>query len=77
MENWKISGFAYEPGLETGSPLLINPPSLFEARITKLVPGGDHTVYVDEMISVGLRDVEASPLQRWLYEVRELRRRAF
>ena len=69
--NGDINGFAYEPGPETGAPLLTDLPGWFEARVTGAVPGGDHTVYVAEVISVGLRDAEARSLEMgstgWFY----------
>ena len=65
VEARKINGLAFEPGPETGAPLLIDLPAWFEARVTDTVKRGDHTVFVAEVIGVGLRDPEAKPLEMW------------
>ncbi len=49
-------------GPSTGSPLLVDLQAWFEARVTDVVPRGDHTVYVAEVVEVGLRS-EAKPLE--------------
>jgi flavin reductase (DIM6/NTAB) family NADH-FMN oxidoreductase RutF len=65
VEGNKINGLAFEPGPETGAPLLIDLPAWFEARVTDTVKRGDHTVYVAELINAGVRDSEATPLELW------------
>jgi flavin reductase (DIM6/NTAB) family NADH-FMN oxidoreductase RutF len=60
-----INGLAFEPGPETGAPLLLDLPAWFEARVTDTVKRGDHTVVVAEVINAGLRDPDATPLEMW------------
>ncbi len=57
-----INGYAFEPGPETGAPLILDAPAWFEARVTDAVKRGDHTVFVAEVISVGIRNPDARPL---------------
>ena len=66
-----INGYAYEPGPETGAPLLRDLPAWLEARVTDQVRRGDHTVFVAEVINAGLRHPDAAPLRlsdtHWSY----------
>jgi flavin reductase (DIM6/NTAB) family NADH-FMN oxidoreductase RutF len=57
-----INGYRYEPGPETGSPLIVDLPYWFECRVTDTVKGGDHTVFVAEVLSAGVRDDSVVPL---------------
>ncbi len=65
VEGGRLNGYAFEPGPETGAPLLTDLPAWFEARVTDAVKRGDHTVFVAEVINVGLRDPNAKPLVMW------------
>ena len=60
--NGKLNGYAYEAGPKTGAPLLLDLPAWFEARVTEVVKGGDHTIYVAEVINAGLRDPDAAAM---------------
>ena len=62
VEGNTINGYAFEPGPETGSPLLTDLPYWFECRVTDSVPRGDHTVFVAETVSAGVRDDSVVPL---------------
>lgn len=62
IEGRKINGYAFEAGPETSAPLLLDLPAWFEARVTDVIKRGDHTVFVAEVISVGLRNPEAEPM---------------
>lgn len=62
VEDSRINGYAYEPGALTGAPVLTDLPMWFEARVTDSVKRGDHTVYVAELVSCGVRDEDARPL---------------
>jgi flavin reductase (DIM6/NTAB) family NADH-FMN oxidoreductase RutF len=62
VEGSTINGYEFEPGPETGSPLLVELPYWFECRVTDTVKGGDHTVFVGEVVSAGVRDESATPL---------------
>jgi len=57
-----LNGYEFEAGPETGSPLLLDLPSWFEARVTDVIKKGDHSVFVAEVVSVGVRYPEAMPL---------------
>ena len=57
-----INGYRFEPGPETGAPLLLDLPYWFEARVTDTIKGGDHTVFVAEVVSAGVRDDSVTPL---------------
>ena len=59
----RLNGLAFEPGPATGAPLLLDLPAWFEARVTDAIKRGDHTVFVAEVINVGIRDTEAKPLE--------------
>jgi flavin reductase (DIM6/NTAB) family NADH-FMN oxidoreductase RutF len=65
IEGDRINGYLFEAGEETGSPWLLEAPACFEARVTDSVKGGDHTVYVAQVISARLRDGQAKPLIMW------------
>jgi flavin reductase (DIM6/NTAB) family NADH-FMN oxidoreductase RutF len=54
--------YRYEPGPGTGAPLLTDVPAWIEARVTDRVERGDHTVFVAEVVSAGVRDAAAKPL---------------
>jgi flavin reductase (DIM6/NTAB) family NADH-FMN oxidoreductase RutF len=62
VEGGRLNGYAFERGPSTGAPLLLDLPAWFEARVTDTVRRGDHTVFVAEVVGVGLRDPEATPL---------------
>ena len=48
--------------LKTGCPLIVDLPYWFECRVTDTVKRGDHTVFVGETVSAGVRDDSAVPL---------------
>jgi flavin reductase (DIM6/NTAB) family NADH-FMN oxidoreductase RutF len=62
VEEGRLNGYAFEPGPETGAPLLRDTPYWFEARVTDTVKRGDHTVFVAEVVNAGVRDDTATPL---------------
>jgi flavin reductase (DIM6/NTAB) family NADH-FMN oxidoreductase RutF len=53
----RLNGYRVETG-ETGAPLLVDPPAWFECRIVNEVGGGDHTVFIGEVVSAGVRSDE-------------------
>jgi flavin reductase (DIM6/NTAB) family NADH-FMN oxidoreductase RutF len=57
-----INGHKFERGPSTGSPLIVELPYWFEARVTDTVARGDHTVFVAEVIDAGVRDDAVTPL---------------
>lgn len=71
IEPGRINGYPYESGPATGAPLLLDLPAWFEARVTDVVKGGDHTVFVAKVLNSGLRDEKAKPLAlgdtKWSY----------
>src|SRR6185437_3658847 len=46
----KLNGYRVETG-ETGAPLLVDPPAWFECRVRDQVGGGDHTIFVGEVVN--------------------------
>jgi len=62
LEGDTINGHRFEPGPQTGAPLLVELPYWFEARVTDTVERGDHTVFVAEVVGAGVRDEEAAPM---------------
>lgn len=65
VEGDRINGLAFEPAPNSGAPLLLDTPAWFEARVADAVKRGDHTVFVAEVIAVGVRDRQAKPLVMW------------
>jgi flavin reductase (DIM6/NTAB) family NADH-FMN oxidoreductase RutF len=57
-----LNGYRFEPGPTTGSPLLVDLPYWFEARVTDTIKRGDHTVFVAEVVDAGVRDESVTPL---------------
>ena len=62
VQDNRINGYPFEPGPQTGAPLLLDLPAWFEARVTDMVKRGDHSVVVAEVINAGLRQQDATPL---------------
>lgn len=62
LEDGKLNGLAFEPGEATGAPVLLDTPYWFEARVTDTVTGGDHTIFVAEVVGAGVREEGAAPL---------------
>jgi flavin reductase (DIM6/NTAB) family NADH-FMN oxidoreductase RutF len=62
VEDSTMNGYVFEPGPATGSPLFPDTPAWFEARVRDVVKGGDHTVFVAEVIEAGVRDAAAKAL---------------
>jgi len=46
---------------ETGSPILEGALAYFDCRLTERHPGGDHTVFLGEIVAAGYRE-DAAPL---------------
>jgi flavin reductase (DIM6/NTAB) family NADH-FMN oxidoreductase RutF len=62
VEEDRMNGLRYEPGQATGSPIFLELPAWFEARVTDAVERGDHTVFVAEVVNAGVREKDAKPL---------------
>lgn len=62
VEEGLINGQAFTDGPATGSPLITATPYWWECRLTDTVTGGDHTIFVGEVVEAGVRDGEAEPL---------------
>jgi flavin reductase (DIM6/NTAB) family NADH-FMN oxidoreductase RutF len=56
----RLNGYLIESS-PNGIPLLVDPPAWFECRVVNEVHGGDHTVFVAEVVEAGVRK-EAEPL---------------
>jgi flavin reductase (DIM6/NTAB) family NADH-FMN oxidoreductase RutF len=63
VEGFKMNGYVFEPGPTTGSPLFPDNPAWFEAQVRGTLKGGDHTIFVAEIIEAGVRDPEAVALK--------------
>ena len=62
VEGSHLNGHEFEPGPETGAPLILATPYWFECRVTDTVERGDHTIFVAEVVNAGVRDPESAPL---------------
>jgi flavin reductase (DIM6/NTAB) family NADH-FMN oxidoreductase RutF len=62
VEGDTINGYRFEPGPETGCPLIVDLRYWFECRVTDTVKRGDHTLFVAETIGAGVRDDSVLPL---------------
>lgn len=62
VEEGLISGYRFTPGRATGCPVLLDVPWWFEARVTDTVQGGDHSVFVAEVVDAGVREDSGNPL---------------
>lgn len=49
-----LNGYAFESGA-TGAPILLDAPAWFECRLVDEVRGGDHTIFVGEVVEAGSR----------------------
>ena len=56
----RLNGYRVETSTD-GIPLLVDPPAWFECRLVNDVRGGDHTVFVAEVVEAGVRK-DAEPL---------------
>src|ERR1700676_5491600 len=56
----RLNGYRIESGAK-GIPLLVDPPAWFECLVVNEVRGGDHTVFVAEVVDAGVRK-DAEPL---------------
>ena len=57
LDGETLNGYRFEPGV-TGAPLLLDPPAWFECRVVDEVRRGDHTIFVGEVVAVGVRREE-------------------
>jgi flavin reductase (DIM6/NTAB) family NADH-FMN oxidoreductase RutF len=62
VEGDTLNGYKFEPGPETGCPVLVDLPYWFECRVTDTVKRGDHTVFVAEVVGAGVREEGRTPL---------------
>lgn len=58
----RINGYRFERGVVTDAPILDDVPYWFEGRVTDTVTGGDHTIFVAEIVGAGVRDAARVPL---------------
>ena len=59
-----LAGQPFEPGLQTGCPLLLNFPAWWECRVVGEVAQGDHTVFVGQVLEAGVRREDQTILMR-------------
>ena len=55
-------GDAHEAAPGTGAPLSLHPPGWREAQVGETVQGGDHTIFVADIVNVGLPNPDSVPL---------------
>jgi flavin reductase (DIM6/NTAB) family NADH-FMN oxidoreductase RutF len=53
-----ISGELFRPGV-TGSPILVSTPAFLECEVVDTIKQGDHTVFVAEVVDVGVKQQPA------------------
>lgn len=59
----RIAGFAFEDGPATGAPLLVDAVAWLECRVVEEAnAGGDHGVFIAEVLAGGVREIPAKPL---------------
>jgi flavin reductase (DIM6/NTAB) family NADH-FMN oxidoreductase RutF len=59
----KLNGYEIETGM-TGAPILLAAPAWFECRVVNELRGGDHTIFLGEVVDAGVRsDEEALTLR--------------
>jgi flavin reductase (DIM6/NTAB) family NADH-FMN oxidoreductase RutF len=58
-----LNGHPFRPG-STGAPILEDVPAAFEGKVVGSLPGGDHTVFLLEVVDAHLRRDEP-PLEMW------------
>lgn len=56
----KFEGIAHSAGEETGCPILEGALATMECKVTHVMPGGDHDIFVGELLSTSV--AEGSPL---------------
>lgn len=59
-----IGGVSFEVGSQTGCPLLLNSPAWWECQVVGEVSRGDHTLFVGEVVEVGVRRQDQTILMR-------------
>jgi flavin reductase (DIM6/NTAB) family NADH-FMN oxidoreductase RutF len=62
VEGDLINGHRFERGVASGAAILDAAPWWFECRLVDSMGGGDHTVYLGEVIGAGVRDAARLPL---------------
>ena len=71
LEGGKISGEAFRAGT-TGAPVLENAVAFVECRVVNAVEGGDHTVFVAEVVEAGVAkppDARADDATLWMKDL--------
>ena len=64
-EGQTLNGHPFSAGPVTGAPLFSELPAWVECRVTNTVSGGDHTIYVAEVVEAGIKHGEAQALDMW------------
>ena len=58
----QFSGLPYSPGPVTGAALLDGALAALECRTVSVTEAGDHTVFIGEVLGLGVPDPEGDPL---------------
>ncbi len=64
-EGESLNGHPFSAGPTTGSPLFSELPAWVECRVTQTIGGGDHTIYVAEVVDAGVNNDDAKALDMW------------
>lgn len=64
LQGNSIGGVSFEIGSKTGCPLLLNSPAWWECQVVGEVFRGDHTLFVGEVVEVGVRRQDQTILMR-------------
>jgi len=58
LQGEKLNGYAYELGKATKCPILLDSPGWFEMQVIDIKKRGDHSVFLCEVVGVGLKREE-------------------
>jgi len=56
LEDGKINGYSFEPGM-TGAPILLDVPAYVECKVVAAVEKGDHSLFVGEVVNAEVRQI--------------------
>jgi flavin reductase (DIM6/NTAB) family NADH-FMN oxidoreductase RutF len=69
-EGSKLGPVTFQPGAETGSPVINEAPAWWECRVVGVLEQGDHHVFLGEVVNAGVNSDTATLLMRdtsWNY----------
>lgn len=69
----QFDGVAWRPAPVTASPVLDDGLAFVDCRVTELHEGGDHTIFLGEVVDLGLLRADVDPLVFYAGQYRRLR----